>query len=695
MKILPLGLLALGLLTAPLASFGDVMISSFETGLEPWSGGEASNEGGGTNTYGVTTVAATEGTSSAEAVMQMTSPVFKIVFNTAAASYSTELAQATGIQADVYFEWANMPTASGGGAYYGMSLNMNSANTGYTNVNSVGANLTNGQWTTITWPLTPEQATQISDPAQGYAYVGFLLNAGAWGAATVGGTITIRVDRVVVLGAAAPTGPSAPTNLAATGVHAGVNLSWTASADTLFYTVKRSTTSGGPFLTIASNLTATSYSDTGLAGNTTYYYVVTASNANGEGAASAVASATTENDEVLLTSFESGLSPWFTGPDTILGGGSATYGVSSNASDGSSSAEAVWQMTGATFTTVFGTPVANYQTTIAQSTGIKADVYYEWADRPPTTGTGGAYIDLNLSLNHQNGNATISPSTGSLAEGQWRTITWNMTPSQVAALTANGQSYANLEFLVNSGVYGDAVIGGTLTVRLDKVSVIGFLAVETPPAPTGLVATGGAGQISLTWNASAGATGYTVRRATVSGGPYTTIASGLTATAYTETGLAGGTTHYYVIVPTNAGGDGAASAEASATASAPASGLASWRQTHFGTTEATGNAANDADPDADGIANLLEYALGGDPLAAESDLLPMQAIDAGHLKLSFSRIADPALTYAVQASDDLASWTPVWSSTGTENTEGVVSVTDPEALSAHARRFLRLHVTAP
>jgi autotransporter-associated beta strand protein len=127
----------------------------------------------------------------------------------------------------------------------------------------------------------------------------------------------------------------------------------------------------------------------------------------------------------------------------------------------------------------------------------------------------------------------------------------------------------------------------------------------------------------------------------------------------------------------------------------PVSGIAAWRQGWFGTSEATGNAANDADPDADGVVNLLEYGLGGDPTTAENDLLPVQTLDAGHLKLSFSRIADGTLTYSVEASDDLASWTSVWNSTGADNTEGVVTVTDPEALSAHVRRFLRLRVTAP
>ncbi|MEY4488920.1 MAG: hypothetical protein RIQ79_1428, partial [Verrucomicrobiota bacterium] len=60
--------------------------------------------------------------------------------------------------------------------------------------------------------------------------------------------------------------------------------------------------------------------------------------------------------------------------------------------------------------------------------------------------------------------------------------------------------------------------------------------------------------------------------------------------------------------------------------------------------------------------------------------------------LTFNRIADPALTYAVQASSDLTtSWTQIWSSTGAANTAAPVTVTDTQDLTA--RRFLRLVVT--
>jgi endoglucanase len=92
----------------------------------------------------------------------------------------------------------------------------------------------------------------------------------------------------------------------------------------------------------------------------------------------------------------------------------------------------------------------------------------------------------------------------------------------------------------------------------------------TPPsAPTGLTASAGNAQVSLTWTASTGATSYTVRRSTTSGGSYSDVATGITSTSYTNTGLTNGTTYYYVVAAVNSAGTSANSSQASATPQAP------------------------------------------------------------------------------------------------------------------------------
>ena len=88
------------------------------------------------------------------------------------------------------------------------------------------------------------------------------------------------------------------------------------------------------------------------------------------------------------------------------------------------------------------------------------------------------------------------------------------------------------------------------------------------PVPANLVATAGDAVVTLTWTASSGATGYNVKRATTSGGPYTQLASP-TSPAYTDSSVTNGTTYYYVVSALNAAGESANSAEVSATPKAP------------------------------------------------------------------------------------------------------------------------------
>ena len=72
--------------------------------------------------------------------------------------------------------------------------------------------------------------------------------------------------------------PFKPTNLKATPGKGFVDLSWDTAVLTDTYNVKRSNASNGVYTVIASNLKEPTFSDTGVIGDSTYFYVVTASN---------------------------------------------------------------------------------------------------------------------------------------------------------------------------------------------------------------------------------------------------------------------------------------------------------------------------------------------------------------------------------------------------------------------------------
>jgi hypothetical protein len=110
---------------------------------------------------------------------------------------------------------------------------------------------------------------------------------------------------------------------------------------------------------------------------------------------------------------------------------------------------------------------------------------------------------------------------------------------------------------------------GTITSP-DLVTVLTGGAAPPPPngapyAVTGLVATGSAGKVALSWNAVDGAASYSLYRTAKSGSePATPSVTGITGTSYTDTGLNDGTTYYYRVVAVNGSGSSGSSPEAHA-----------------------------------------------------------------------------------------------------------------------------------
>ena len=107
------------------------------------------------------------------------------------------------------------------------------------------------------------------------------------------------------------------------------------------------------------------------------------------------------------------------------------------------------------------------------------------------------------------------------------------------------------------------------TSNTDEVTVPS--ATTVPDAPTGLTANAGDGQVVLDWTAPTNdggspITGYDLLRGTAPGEESPTpIATGISGTTSTDTGLTDGTTYYYEVEAVNTNGSSSPSNEASAT----------------------------------------------------------------------------------------------------------------------------------
>lgn len=87
-------------------------------------------------------------------------------------------------------------------------------------------------------------------------------------------------SKVITVTISAP--PPVPTGLTATAGDALVALAWNAATNANGYNVKRSLTSSGTYAVIATNLAGLTYTNTGLANGTLYYFAMSATNASGE-----------------------------------------------------------------------------------------------------------------------------------------------------------------------------------------------------------------------------------------------------------------------------------------------------------------------------------------------------------------------------------------------------------------------------
>ena len=138
---------------------------------------------------------------------------------------------------------------------------------------------TRRQTVTVTTSTDGAQSTVIDASFNGGAWVEFPIDVLAAEtvsiAVTHDGGATHAVLSGIFLGGATVGAPAGVAAVAGDGV---VDVSWSAptTGTPTGYNVYRSTTSGGPYSVVGSNVSASPYNDTTVSNGTTYYYVVTA-----------------------------------------------------------------------------------------------------------------------------------------------------------------------------------------------------------------------------------------------------------------------------------------------------------------------------------------------------------------------------------------------------------------------------------
>jgi len=150
-------------------------------------------------------------------------------------------------------------------------------------------------------------------------------------------------------------------------------------------------------------------------------------------------------------------------------------------------------------------------------------------------------------------------------------------------LTTSGTTTVNLTALSGFGAGTYPLITGTATISSSKFSLgtvpsgyggvlsasngmLSVTLIALPATPTALAATTRSSSVLLSWNAASGANTYNVFRSLTSGAGYSLVGSP-SLTNFTDSAVTNGTTYYYVINASNAGGSSPYSVEVATTPS--------------------------------------------------------------------------------------------------------------------------------
>jgi mono/diheme cytochrome c family protein len=388
--------------------------------------------------------------------------------------------------------------------------------------------------------------------------------------------------------------PAAPTGVTATGGDGQVTVSWdpvaNATSYDLFYATKSNVAEeedrDDAHAKRVKNVTSP-YVLTGLSADTTYYFMVRAIGNKRRGPPSAEVTATT-----------SGTTPTPTVPAAPAGvgatGGSKQTTITWDTVTGATSYNLYWSTTTGV-TTTNGTKIGSV-TSPAVHTGLNdATTYYYIVTAQNDAGESAASVQVaatTLPANPPPPTAPAAPTGVSATGGNGQTtVTWSAVTGATSynvywstssgVTTATGTKIAGVSSpFVHTGrnagtayfyIVTAANSAGESSASVQVSATTNAAPPTAPPAPTGVAATGGAKQVSVSWNAVSGATSYNVYWSATSGVTTAngTKVSGVTS-PYVQGSLADGTAYFFIVTAVNSAGESTASAQVTATTNAAA-----------------------------------------------------------------------------------------------------------------------------
>ena len=340
-----------------------------------------------------------------------------------------------------------------------------------------------------------------------------------------------------LLGTTPPPPPPTPAGLAATAGNASVALSWNASSGATSYNVYRGTTSGGEGTTPVATIASTSYTDTGLANGTKYYYKVSATNGGGTSAQSSEVSASPSASlptSVQISAGGPATGTWAADEDFTGGAASATANAISTTGVTNPAPQSVYQHNrfgNFTYSIPGSVPGATYTVRLHF-----AEEYW--------TAAGSRVFNVLIDGTQVLTNFDIFATAG----GEYKAVVEQFT-----------------EVAPSNGVFTIQFASVKDNAQVNGIEILSSSTPAPPPTPTGLAAIADNGGVTLSWNASAGATSYNIYRSTTSGGEGSTPVGTSTTTGFTNTGLTNGTTYYFKVSASNSAGPSQQSGEVTAT----------------------------------------------------------------------------------------------------------------------------------